>query len=301
MRNTTITIDHGRCEAEGLCASVCPTRIFTYKKKKVPAVSNERECVLCGQCVAICPQDATTHSVLEKARFGPVGDMPELDARVVAASLRQRRSVRNYKKKPIPRAELEELAEIAGFSPTSAHGGEGWTRSCIIVSGEENMQRVLDMTAEYLKMLANLLDSFVVRTVARVKPAPRVGRSLLPDISMRLRRYEQGEDVITYNAPHAIFFHSPEHSVYPQVTCDTALYTVMLLAHAKGMGTCWNGWLMKAANGFKVKSFTKLREFLGFPDHHQVYSAATLGYRAVKLHSTPDRRTAVRFIGGAKA
>ena len=56
-----------------------------------------------------------------------------------------------------------------------------------------------------------------------------------------------------------------------------------------------------ATNGFKVKSFTKMREFLGFPDHHQVFSAATLGYRAVKLHSTSDRRTAVRFIGGTRA
>jgi nitroreductase len=157
------------------------------------------------------------------------------------------------------------------------------------------------MTARYLKLLVGLLDSFTVRAIARFKPAPRVGRSLLPDLLMRLERYERGEDVITYNAPHAIFFHSPEHSVYPQVTCDTALYTVMLSAHAKGIGTCWNGWLMMAANGFRVRSFTKMREFLGFPEHHRVFSAATLGYRAVKLRSTPDRRTEVRFIGGNPA
>jgi len=103
--------------------------------------------------------------------------------------------------------------------------------------------------------------------------------------------------VITYGAPHAVFFHAPVHSIYPQVTCDMALYTVMLLAHARGPGTCWNGWLMKAANGFKVRSYTGLRELLGFPDHHEVFSAATLGYRGVRLHSTPDRRTWVRFIG----
>ena len=77
--------------------------------------------------------------------------------------------------------------------------------------------------------------------------------------------------------------------------------TTIAIDHGKGIGTCWNGWLMKAANGFKVKSFTKMREFLGFPDHHQVFSAATLGYRAVKLHSTPDRRTAVPFIGETQA
>jgi nitroreductase/NAD-dependent dihydropyrimidine dehydrogenase PreA subunit len=292
-----IAIDSERCEAEGLCASLCPVRIFSHEKGSVPRISDTEHCVLCGQCVAVCPNDAITHSVLERQRFREIKEMASIDAGVVASLLRQRRSVRNYKKDLVPRRELEELAEIAGFSPTSAHGGEGWTRSCIIVSGAESMGLVRDMTAEYMKQLAALLDSPMVRIMARWKPSPRVGRSLLPDITMRLREYARGEAVITYNAPHAIFFHSPTHSVYPQITCDTALYTVMLLAHARGMGTCWNGWLMKAANGFKIRSFTRLRELLGFPDHHEVFAAATLGYRAVKLHSTPDRKTTVRFIG----
>jgi nitroreductase/NAD-dependent dihydropyrimidine dehydrogenase PreA subunit len=297
MPDKTITIDPEKCDTEGLCVTLCPMRIFTHDDEQVPGISGEEHCVLCGQCVAVCPHDAITHGVLERGRFGAISEMVDVDAEVVSSLLRQRRSVRNYKKKPIPRSELEEIVDIAGFSPTSAHGGEGWTRSCIIVSGEENIGRIRDMTAEYMRRLADLLDSFVVRTMARWRPAPRVGRSLLPDLAMRLARYEEGEDVITYDAPHAIFFHSPEHSVYPQITCDTALYTVMLLAHAKWMGTCWNGWLMKAANGFRVRSFTRLREFLGFPDHHQVFSAATLGYRGVRLHSTPDRRTTARFIG----
>ena len=271
-------------------------RVFSHSKNAVPRISNQEHCVLCGQCVAICPHDAIAHSVLDRVRFRAIKEMATVDEGVVASLLRQRRSVRNYRKDLVPRTELEEIAEIAGFSPTSAHGGEGWTRSCIIVSGEESMSMVRDMTAEYMKKLAELLDSFMVKTMARWKPAPRVGRSLLPDITMRLRKYGQGEDVITYDAPHAIFFHSPTHSVYPQITCDAALYTVMLLAHARGLGTCWNGWLVKAANGFRVRSFTKLKALLGFPEHHEIFTAATLGYRRVRLHSTPDRRTAVRFI-----
>lgn len=299
MQRKTITIDHERCGTEGLCASLCPMRLFTHESGRVPSVSGEEHCVLCGQCVAACPNDAITHGALERERFRTIRGMPEIDAEGVESLLRRRRSVRNYRKRSIPRAELEQLTEIAGFSPTSAHGGEGWTRSCVVVSGEESMQRVRDLTAEYLRRLSEVLDSFVVKTVARWKPAARVGRSLLPDLTMRLVRYERGEDVITYDAPHAIFFHSPAHSVYPQVTCDTALYTVMLLAHARGMGTCWNGWLIKAANGFKLPSFTGLRELLGIPDHHEVFSAATLGYRGVTLHSTPPRSTAVRFVGEA--
>jgi nitroreductase len=120
---------------------------------------------------------------------------------------------------------------------------------------------------------------------------------MLPDIYMRLRELEEGRDAITYNAPHALFFHSPALSPYPQVDCDAAIYSVMLLAHAKGMGTCWNGWLTKAANGFRIKSFTALKEMLGFPDHHEVFSAATLGYRALNLHSIPPRETRIGWVG----
>jgi hypothetical protein len=69
---------------------------------------------------------------------------------------------------------VRRVAGIAGFSPTSAHGGEGWTRSCVIVSGHRSMQRLLHATAEYLRGLADLLDSFMVRSVARVSPAARV-------------------------------------------------------------------------------------------------------------------------------
>jgi len=297
MQEKTIAIDPDKCHKDGLCASVCPARIFEYEKKEVPNVSGQELCVLCGHCMAVCPHGAVTHSVLKGESFGKIKDQAKVDAGAVEALLMQRRSVRVYKKDPVPRSELEEIISLAGFAPTSAHGGEGWVRSCVVVSGEESMRRVRDMTAEYLKRLAGLLDSFMVRMIARWKPETRVGLSMLPDIAMRLKRYEQGEDVITYDAPHAVFFHSPRHSPYPDVSCHAALYTVMLAAHARGLGTCWNGWLTKAANGFRVKGFTKMKEFLGFPDHHEVFCAATLGTRGVKLHSTPHRETTIRFIG----
>lgn len=297
MDRTTITVDHDRCQHDGLCARVCPMRIFSSPDGEPPRVAGAEHCVLCGQCIAVCPNQAVAHSALDRDRFDAVGAMPEADAAAVASLLRQRRSVRTYAARPVPREELAELVGIAGFSPTGAHGGEGWTRTCVVVSGADEMRRVLEITAAYMERLARLLDGPVVRTAARWTPAARVGRSLLPDIAMRLERHAQGEDVITYGAPHAVFFHASRHSVEPQVTCDTAMYTVMLLAHARGIGTCWNGWLVKAANGFKVARFTALRELLGIPEHHDVFAAATLGYRGVRLHSTPDRRTEVRFVG----
>jgi ferredoxin len=298
MQPKTISINADKCKRDGMCASVCPMRIFSQENDAVPQVNEPEHCVLCGQCLAICPHGAITHSILEQDRFLSIKEMAKIDPAVVASLLRQRRSVRIYKPDLIPQKELEEIAGIAGFAPTAAHGGEGWTRSCVIVSGREEMRKVLAMTAEYLEKLARLLDGFMVRMISRWKPGPRVGRSLLPDIRLRLEKFKQGEDVITYGAPHAIFFHTPKYSPNPEVTCDAALYSVMLMAHARGMGTCWNGWLMKAASGFRIKRFSKLRELLGIPEHHEVFSAATLGYRGIKLHSAPDRRTSIRFIGG---
>jgi len=42
---------------------------------------------------------------------------------------------------------------------------------------------------------------------------------------------------------------------------NTKDYAMMLAAHSKGLGTCWMGWVQYAASGFKVRSFSKLKEF----------------------------------------
>jgi hypothetical protein len=71
---------------------------------------------------------------------------------------------------------------------------------------------------------------------------------------------------------------------------------MMLMAHAVGLGTCWNGYLSKAASGFKMASFRALREMLEVPDHHDVYSAATVGFPHLKLHSVPERQTRTHWM-----
>jgi nitroreductase len=136
----------------------------------------------------------------------------------------------------------------------------------------------------------------MVRMVARWKESPRKGRLMLPDMKMRLAEYERGRDVITYGAPAALFVHSPRVTPTPQTDCDCVLYPMMLMAHALGLGTCWNGYLDKAASGFKIRGFTALREMLELPDHHDVYAAATLGFPGVKLHSVPQREIEARWL-----
>ena len=292
----SISIDSGKCKKDGLCSSICPMGIFVGVSKELPQIMREDMCVLCGQCLAVCPNGAIAHARLELGKFSKISNRQPVTVESLTQLLQQRRSVRNYKDQEIPRDVLEQIVQIAGHTPTGAHGGEGWVRKVVVVSGRANMQRIQELTFEYLKLVQKLLDSFVVRMVSRWKEAPRAGRLMLPDAAFRREAYENGKDVITYNAPAAIFVHTPRVSPTPQVDCDVVLFAMMLVAHSLGLGTCWNGYLAKAASGFKIKSFTALREMLQIPEDHDVYAAATIGYPAIRLHSTPQREVAVRWI-----
>ena len=76
------------------------------------------------------------------------------------------------------------------------------------------------------------------------------------------------------------------------------MMAILLAAHAHGLGTCWNGYLSKAASGFKLARFTALRDMLDLPDHHDVYAAATVGFPRFRLHSVPQREARAHWVLG---
>jgi nitroreductase/NAD-dependent dihydropyrimidine dehydrogenase PreA subunit len=294
--SVTISIDEATCQRDGICSQICPNLVFTGTRGEQPRIGDVTLCNLCGQCLSACPSGAITHSRLSSSRLSRVADHHPVDPDALGQLLRQRRSVRAYRDKEIPQELIEQLVGVAGFGPTGAHGGEGWVRRVVIVTGKDSMSKVAELTFLYMKQLAELLDSLVVKMVARWKEGPRMGRLMLPDIVMRLREFEKGHNMITYDAPAAIFVHSPRVTPTPQTDCDCVMYPMMLMAHALGLGTCWNGYLSKAASGFRISSFTALRKLLEIPDHHDVYAAATLGFPRIRLHSVPQRSTEARVL-----
>jgi len=292
---TEITIDVDKCKHDGLCAQLCGARVFDWSENEPPVVRRAELCMLCGQCLAICANDAIAHSRLDRKNFARIENRQPVEAAAMEQFLRQRRSVRNYKPTEVPRELLERIAQVAGFSPTSAHGKEGWVRSVTIVSGADDMRRVAELTAEYMRELGAFLSSFVVRQIARFKIEPRRGIGMLPDLNMRVAEYEAGRDCLVYSAPAAIFVHTPELTHEAQIDCDAALMAMMMAAHAHGLGTCWNSWIAKAADAFKVKRAVGLRRMLAIPEHHKVGAAMTIGFPAIKLHSVPQRETAIHW------
>jgi len=54
---TTLTLDENKCTGCGMCADVCPHRVFQLENGKARIVDKDR-CMECGACMQNCPFDA---------------------------------------------------------------------------------------------------------------------------------------------------------------------------------------------------------------------------------------------------
>ena len=243
------------------------------------------------------PSGAIVRSVFTPDQMRRITNREPASADKVEAFLAQRRSIRNYRKDPPPRELLEKAISAAGFAPGSPHHRIGWTRSFTVVSGEKEMAEVRAATVSYLRRIQKLLEGRIIRIIARFDESARRGFEVVPDLSMRLAEWEAGRDVVTWDAPAAIFAHAPTASSLPQIDCDAAMLYVILAAEAQGLGTCWNGLLQDAAAGAHLRGFDKLSSLLHLPDGHRCYAAATIGYPAVRLPSVPHRDVAITWVG----
>jgi len=293
----TIEVNLSTCSGCGLCAKICPTKVFRAVNGD-REITHTEECVLCGQCICGCPTGSISHSGFIPENFKRIKNRKPVTPETAFEFLSQRRSVRNYKKEAPPAELLKEIVEIAGFAPGSPHHRIGWVREVTIVTGDENMKTIRDMTADYIRKTIRLLDSWYLRAMANFSELARAGVGVVPDLTMRMDEYMKGKDLIIYNAPAAMFFHAPKFSSTPQTDCDTALQLTQLYAETFGLATCWNGLIQGAAAGDHLKGFTKLAEFLRIPGNNKCYAAMTIGYPSVSLHSIPERKVDITLING---
>ncbi len=292
----TITIVNDTCNKCGLCSMICPIRVFSYKKGEVPEIQNEFECVLCGQCLCVCPTNSINHSGFDKSNFRSINNNPSSDVDFAFKLLSQRRSLRNYKTEIPSKELLTKIIDIAGYAPSSPHHRVGWVRNAVVVTGYDNMKIVSDITAEYIERMIKTLGTWFIKWAAKYDERAKAALGVIPTFQFASDAYKTGNDIITYNAPAAIFLHAPVKSSTPQIDCDAACLQIQLYAEANGLGTCWNGFLQGAASGDHLKGFKKLENFLKIPKGHKCYAAMTIGFPSVKLHSIPERKTDITWI-----
>jgi nitroreductase len=169
---------------------------------------------------------------------------------------RSRRSIRSYKREPVPGATLEELLNISRWAPTA-----------------KNVQPVHWIVLQKAEDVAGL-SAMVIDWMR--------ARQIQPHI---VQAFDQGWDIIHRGAPCLLVAHASSSGIKPVEDCCIAMATVEAAAPAFGLGACWAGFFMSAA-----KEHQPIHDFLRLPEGHGVFAALMLGYPRVSYYRIPPRQ-----------
>jgi nitroreductase/NAD-dependent dihydropyrimidine dehydrogenase PreA subunit len=258
-------IDEERCTQCGECAEDCPAGVISMDE--YPKITNEEGCYRCQHCLAVCPTGAV--SVLGRTPDESTeltGNMPDADR--LETLIKGRRSVRRYNGKDLDPAMIDELLDIANHAPTGV-----------------NAQAVLFTVVKKGAVMKELLEE-VMAQLTKLQEEGKLPEGLVEQyIGGAVKAWrEDGKDIIFRGAPHLLITSAPKAAPCPVQDTHIALTTFQLMAHARGVGTVWDGMVMMA-----LSLCPGLSARLGIPDNHTVGYAMVFGEPAVEYHRTVQR------------
>ena len=189
--------------------------------------------------------------------------------------IKNRMSIRGFTSEEVPRELLEEVIDIARWSP-SYKNTQPW--EVLVLSGEKKK--------ELSRQLVQLLED-------GVEPTPDLPTPLSwpPAIQARIdhlfakRAEATGIDLTDpviikkskmanfrfYNAPHAVYLYQ-DAELTPWSILDLGLFaqSFMLAAHAKGLGT--------VPQAFTTDYAAQVKEFLGIPADKRLVLGLSVGF-----------------------
>ncbi len=212
-------------------------------------------CMRCGHCVSVCPSgalpmNALTASVLTRSRALP--------GRRLAHLMRTRRSVRSFLPEDVPKAELKALFEVVRYAPTGRNAQNLWW---IVTAGREQTLPLARLARQWMRAVM----------------CPERADSDWPE----------DDDPVLRGAPHLILCCGPEDSRWGPTDAAIAVAHLELLAASRGLGACWAGAFVRAA-----EDFAPLQDALALPPGQRLYAGLFLGRPRHRHRLVPPRNPA---------
>jgi nitroreductase/NAD-dependent dihydropyrimidine dehydrogenase PreA subunit len=263
------SVDEEKCLRDGVCVAECPVGIIEIKSERsfpAPIQGAEELCINCGHCVAVCPHAAISLRTMRSEDCPPVRKelLPGVDQ--VEHFLVSRRSIRNYRDKPVERQTLLRIMQIAAYAP-SGHNSQPveW----LVLEGHERLQHLASLVIDWMRRM--------------MTEHPEIAQPMHFD--RVVAAWENGSDRVLRGAPCLVAAHGPADFRATQASCIIALTYLDLAAAASGLGACWAGYFNAAA-----MMYEPLRDALALPAGNQCFGAMMVGYPKYPYHRIPKRR-----------
>ena len=147
-------LNQNKCNSCGTCASNCP--VGHMEMNNYPQQVPETSCSSCGHCEAGCSEGAIDIS-------GPKLEPPlvnissEISSEDMGNYMRNRRSIRNYKKNTIPREIIEEVMDIVRFAPS---GVNQQPIKWIIIEDPEKVKVLAGLCIQWMEEISGIKFTF---------------------------------------------------------------------------------------------------------------------------------------------
>lgn len=239
-----IKVDKEKCIGCMKCVSVCPFTVLG-EGGGTPRLKEGKVCLKCMHCGAACPQNAISYgeqgSVLDRPLPKMDADFPEkLDDHILT-----RRSYRHFKQTPPDRETVRHALEMASWAPSAKNQHPAkW----IVIDSKEVIGRIMECILEYVKETG-----------------------ISPEIATE---YEDGNNVVMGTAPLLILCYGRNNAINSPADTAIAMTTAELVLQARGIGTCWAGYLTRMCN-----AIPEIQALLpALPENNSFYGAFMAGY-----------------------
>jgi len=279
-----VSVDQDKCTSCGLCVTRC-VRCFADHDGEITADANAINCNLCGHCVALCPTSAIEHHQMDMNGFVEYTRKASIDTATFIQFMRERRSHRHFKDKPVSRQTLDMLIDICRYAPT---GSNVQDFEIIVTRDQEKIKQYSDLTIDCFMTL-------IEPARKKLQALKAAGKQDTDEFNFYQRNLDRGKlfdlarnagfDPILHKAPAVMIFHSPSITSTPKDNCVIASTTAALTARTMGLEACYIGLMEFAAN-----SDPALVQALDLPQGHLVYSIIILGYPKLKFLRAVDRK-----------
>ena len=211
--------------------------------------------------------------------LSPLGKYePGMNWNPVEKVILERRSIRVFKKKPVPDSMIRRILESARFAP-SAGNTQPW--KFLVVNSPEIIAEMEKDGTKFAQKLMGLLDYTKKksrRPLTKLMIKMKINE-LAPQPFGALQTIAAEKVPVFYNPPVIILMLMDKRGASnPKIDIGIVGQNIVLAAHSLGLATCWIGMVKLLVHPLAGKTSRKWKKFFGVRFPYELSECISLGY-----------------------